>query len=745
MINPGLVPGTPGMRASYLVPAAPVMHLLPSPFSTVFGLAPGLGLLGIVSGGCAVPLDTGAAPGSVRHAVVVVLDGARMEETFGTGASDRNGAPTSSFLPRVRQYLLPQGTLIRPALQTGVTSTAPGHVDLLSGRNVPFAQFDFEGEDFARYHPEWPNLFHALGEALQEGETPGAIVANTHHLHPLVANLSPTAPTEPDWVFVGDPDAPATSDPPVLQAALDTLEQDRPRLLLANLHHVDSAGHFGEEGAYTGAIELLDDPLVSFWESIRELPEIGPHTVLVITTDHGRHDGDGWRSHGDCCLGCREVPILLLGPGIAGGQALEAGVGSATLHTTTDIAPTLAALLGVSVPTADGLVIEEALENPPSTGDRQGHIEPAGTGDHGAWVELDPDPAHRSRVVLAEAGSDEPRTVSEASALEARAPVLAEGTHLGLCWREIGAEDPEGYLPWIGRCLLQRQGDDTASTLLFPAERVHPWFRPGLAWEGDRLWAAWAHNPGGGVPKNLEPVRVRLARNDPDRDADEGWETGSDTGVAALFPLHPRIALEPESSPPAAWVAFESSDAEGDEASHEARYSRRIHLHRVTWSTGEDPAWSAGTTFDPEITPDLFWERQSRPDVRCDEASVSVAFLVHTDMGSAVVRVDGEPDGSTWSEPRLAGGAPVPLRKGRAVLPHVSPRFDPEGQLFWAETDGEEAWICGLPATGGAEECTGTGSPRVQGLVATSSGVRVAVDRGEGDWEIEALDSPLSR
>ena len=100
---------------------------------------------------------------------------------------------------------------------------------------------------------------------------------------------------------------------------------------------------------------------------IRELIDTDPFykgtTYLFVTTDHGRDnvpDPNQWCNHGSCrkhnngelCSGCTASFLLAVGPGLKAHS-----IDRVVSHT--DIAPTIAALLGVPMPSATGKPLEE--------------------------------------------------------------------------------------------------------------------------------------------------------------------------------------------------------------------------------------------------------------------------------------------------------------------------------------------------------------------------------------------------
>ena len=131
--------------------------------------------------------------------------------------------------------------------------------------------------------------------------------------------------------------------------ALALLRTRRPAFAMVELHLTDEAGHTwgGASDEYRQAADLAD-------AAIREMAPLLDlsRVTLVVTADHGHVAVGG---HGGPEEPVMSVPFVMAGRGVRAGAAGEA--------TQADTAPTLAALLGVPIPSSNqGRPLLDALE-----------------------------------------------------------------------------------------------------------------------------------------------------------------------------------------------------------------------------------------------------------------------------------------------------------------------------------------------------------------------------------------------
>ncbi|MBA2538008.1 MAG: alkaline phosphatase family protein, partial [Deltaproteobacteria bacterium] len=126
---------------------------------------------------------------------------------------------------------------------------------------------------------------------------------------------------------------------------------------LAVLHFggVDNASHM-----WTPSSEKFHDKITEIDTDLgRIAAEMGPHTTLLITSDHGTSDRG---HHGGIDPVERRTPLVLVGPGIRRGASLDARQ--------VDLPATVAALLGLQVSApVEGRALVEALDLTLSDGD----------------------------------------------------------------------------------------------------------------------------------------------------------------------------------------------------------------------------------------------------------------------------------------------------------------------------------------------------------------------------------------
>jgi hypothetical protein len=137
------------------------------------------------------------------------------------------------------------------------------------------------------------------------------------------------------------------------------MQQVAPSLLWITMHDIDIA-HAGAYSLYVEGIRRTDRLCSDLWKAIQSEPEYAGKTTLFILPDFGRDadddaGGNGFQHHRTGDALSRTTWMLVAGPGIREGVVLDRAMES------TDLVPTLGAMLGFSPSFAQGKPIGELL------------------------------------------------------------------------------------------------------------------------------------------------------------------------------------------------------------------------------------------------------------------------------------------------------------------------------------------------------------------------------------------------
>lgn len=673
-------------------------------------------------------------PGIPTRAIILVMDGARFDETFSDGYSDASEQESELLFTYFKENLLPKGTLIRPGYASGITITAPGHADILTGTRNLFAHFPTDA-GVGYYRPEYPTLFEAA--AVKWPGNVGSLVANSEHLQPLTRSLYPDATDQTGAAFTmvytaGSEEEPSDQDTDVLAELKIQILANDSRISLANLHQMDRAGHYSENVlAYGQSVEIVSQPISAFWDWIQSEESLRDTTMLVVLADHGRHrwgpeadergaelrfDWD-YSEHGDQCGGCREIPMFLMGPGIQSGLILE------TPYTLEDIGATVGHALGLSMPYATGTVIEEAFMDDAAVVSRSGTAAFDLASGHDAQSVWLPDPSIRAGVYVDGVRLSSPNTAN----ILAEDPVLysTASDALVACWRELDLQGEANPIdmPWTPQCQV-----DTGTgfgDIVFPATKVFPLWRPAIAETADgTLLFAFADNENSNA-YSTSRGGIGLYR----WSAGGGWVADQEQRWPGLFVGNPSIAILGGQI----FVANAESDMGMNgpsETSLPGRYTRHISVKSVSGSANLNwtEVWRTYTeecptgARCPEIEPTLdnngdAWGRTEFPVLTTLGPGLAAAWISWGTGGVAIHSSVSDATGTVWSTPARQDDT------GR-VLGHVEPAWG-GSWLYWAQlTSSGDVEVCRWSADS-ARVCVATGFAAVRDLTVDGADVNV--------------------
>lgn len=371
----------------------------------------------------APPPAAAEAPPGQRNVVLVLIDGVRQRELLGR-ATDDNNRPVraSDLMPNVTALRKSGVYFSRFRISNPVGVSLPGYADIFAGRRQERILSNAPPAADLRSH--YPTLFQAVKKELGLGFDGVALIAAWSPLcsiaiQPPVAaaddfyrscafrnNAAPTAPAVPPAMGGTAPAAPpapsgslpagvqpaapiyfkpeiyggSRSDSDTFLEAMQEVPRRHPRLLVVHFVDADEEAHLQLRVQrrvnlnygifhYHQALRASDYYVGRLWAMLQADPFYRDNTFLIISTDHGRDDfpeADQWALHGHCvsefgarktCSGCSSIFAIAVGPGL-GPRVVKKG------YDHTNLAPTIARLLGASLPSATGEVMGELFPPP---------------------------------------------------------------------------------------------------------------------------------------------------------------------------------------------------------------------------------------------------------------------------------------------------------------------------------------------------------------------------------------------
>jgi hypothetical protein len=286
-------------------------------------------------------IESDKLPYKTKNVVIIVVDGPRYSETW--------GLPSRQFIPH-RSQMLQEGVLCTAFYNNGYCFTNAGHTAITTGvyQNINNGGLEY---------PQYPSIFQYWLKKSQGSANDAWVVATKDKL----AILSDC--TDPLWQGQYRPSTDCgysglgtgyREDSTTFQNTSTILSNDHPALMLINFKQPDAAGHAGDSAAYLQGIIDTDNYVYQIWQLLQSDPFYKGTTTLIVSNDHGRHTAghlDGFVSHTDMCDGCKHIEFFAIGPDFKQNFVCTAP------HDQTDIASTVAELMGFKMPSSNGNVI----------------------------------------------------------------------------------------------------------------------------------------------------------------------------------------------------------------------------------------------------------------------------------------------------------------------------------------------------------------------------------------------------
>lgn len=323
---------------------------------------------------------------STEKVLYVMVDGLRLQESYKAQEFAHSALrPPQDYTPRLTNELIPTGTLYTDAvtgafgttttactntLVTGAWAEGPNRgrgldlddEDYIDNRSFSRTVFERARDDLGLPQDKVAYITDKLNTRLSDHSYhPAAGDALSPELHYFTTRFNGTEPLGEE-TFVDPLD---NSLVEVLETAESMMNSSEPDLMFLCMGLVDIAGHRAirdnqaDFGLYTESIGVWDTLLADFWfETIQKHPAYAGKTTLILTADHGRHEDHDRRAFGEhqgTCDGCREIIMFVAGPDTPPGLVSSRRVYQA------DVAPTVARLMGLSLPEATGRVMYESI------------------------------------------------------------------------------------------------------------------------------------------------------------------------------------------------------------------------------------------------------------------------------------------------------------------------------------------------------------------------------------------------
>ncbi|MBI3542822.1 MAG: hypothetical protein HY075_06055 [Deltaproteobacteria bacterium] len=338
-------------------------------------------LLALAISSSLLAANPGPLPQGLRSSkvVLVVIDGVRPLELAGKARDDGGKLVAATSLFPNLLSLAGQGAFFPDArISNPIGVSLPAYADIFAGRRQEKIRGNHPPKEDLRSH--YPTIFDVLKKsgltddelALHASWEPICALSGSESFYKSCGwkeGLHKGRYLKPE-VFEH-----SRSDMDTFLELAQELPKRHQRFTFVHLVDADEEAHLEADAReklgleygifnYHKALREDDYYVGRLWRLLQSDPYYRGTTTLLVTTDHGRcdfPDAKQWAGHGDCkyvhkapeiCAGCRHVFLMAVGPGVRRGTFK-------TRYTHADLAPTIASIFGVPMPTATGKPIPE--------------------------------------------------------------------------------------------------------------------------------------------------------------------------------------------------------------------------------------------------------------------------------------------------------------------------------------------------------------------------------------------------
>jgi hypothetical protein len=297
----------------------------------------------------------------VKNLFIIVMNGVRYDDAFG----DKNHL----YIDNIWNKLRPLGTICTRFKNSELTFPIPSQMSLLTG-----VWHVFKNPRSERIRPAFPTLFEYWNSAGNNSGNSCYFASNNDRFEILTCSNHAEFGAAYAPVFEASKEDEANENA-IYEKAMPHILEKHPSFVYLSLGsgvgggtEDDLKGHEcqikGQKDACGGAellnlyyesIIAMDAIVYDLWFRIQKDEIYKDKTVFMVLSDHGRHTDD-YHGFGDKCRGCKQLYLLVVGPGI------KKNFVSKRERTLIDICRTVGVLFTMPTPYAKGNVMKELFE-----------------------------------------------------------------------------------------------------------------------------------------------------------------------------------------------------------------------------------------------------------------------------------------------------------------------------------------------------------------------------------------------